>query len=142
MPDETKHGNPTPSGQDRAGRGPQIECAEFEALLSDALDGDLMDKDGRMSAARQESFEAHRRVCAVCGPLFEDVQAGHRWLRALEEVEPPAHLVHNILAATSGARGRRLRGPTAERLRSASGCGSGGIRSSRLWQPLCGSRGL
>ena len=102
MPDETKHGNPTPSGQDRAGRGPQIECAEFEALLSDALDGHLMDKDGRLSATRQESFEAHRRVCAVCGPLFEDVQAGHRWLRALEEVEPPAHLVHNILAATSG----------------------------------------
>jgi hypothetical protein len=97
MPEETKHG---------------IECAEFEALLSAAIDGEaldghlmdgnLMTKDGRMSAARRESFEAHRRVCAVCGPLFEDVQAGHKWLRALEEVEPPTHLVHNILAATSG----------------------------------------
>ncbi len=87
MPEETKHG---------------MECAEFEALVSDALDGDLKDKDGRLSAARRESFEAHRRACAVCGPLFADAQAGRQWLRALDEVEPPAHLVHNILAATSG----------------------------------------
>ena len=80
MPDEIKHG---------------VECTEFEALLSDAL-------EGRLSPARKESFEAHRRVCGVCGPLFADVQAGQQWLRALEQVEPPAHLVHNILAATSG----------------------------------------
>ncbi len=80
MPEETKHG---------------IECSEFEALLSDALEGNL-------TPARKESFEAHRRVCAICGPLFADVQAGQQWLRALEPVEPPVHLVHNILAATSG----------------------------------------
>jgi putative zinc finger protein len=80
MPEETKHG---------------IECSEFEALLSDALEGNL-------TPARQESFEAHRRVCGICGPLFADVQAGQQWLRALEPVEPPVHLVHNILAATSG----------------------------------------
>src|SRR5258708_37803700 len=87
MPGETKHG---------------IECAEFEALLSDALEGQL-------SSARKESFEAHRRVCAICGPLFADVQAGQQWLQALalEPVEPPAHLVHNILAATSGVVSRR-----------------------------------
>src|SRR5208282_2722737 len=82
MPDEFKHG---------------VECTEFEALLSDALDG-----DGQLSPARRESFEAHRRVCAICGPLFADVQAGQQWLRSLEAVEPPAYLVHNILAATSG----------------------------------------
>src|ERR1700687_318432 len=84
MPDETKHG---------------IECNQFETLLSDALDG-----DGQLSAARKESFDAHRRVCAICGPMFAEVQAGRQWLRALamEPVEPPAHLVHNILAATTG----------------------------------------
>ncbi len=84
MPGETKHG---------------IECTEFEALLTDALDG-----DGQLSPARKESFEGHRRVCAICGPLFAEVQAGRQWLRslALEPVEPPAHLVHNILGATSG----------------------------------------
>jgi hypothetical protein len=87
MPEETKHG---------------VECAEFEALLSDALDTDFRDNEGRLSAALRERFEAHRRVCSICGPLFADVQAGQRWLRALEPVEPPVHLVHNILAATSG----------------------------------------
>ena len=92
MPGETKHG---------------IECTEFEALLSDGL-------EGRLSAARKESFEAHRRVCAVCGPLFADVQAGQQWLQALalEPVEPPAHLVHNILAATSGVVSRRAQAAT------------------------------
>ena len=82
MPGETKHG---------------VECAEFEALLSDVIDG-----VGQLSPERRESFEAHRRVCAVCGPLFAEVKAGQQWLRALEPVEPPVHLVHNILAATSG----------------------------------------
>jgi hypothetical protein len=82
MPGETKHG---------------IECTEFETLLSEAMDG-----DGRLSPARMEGFEAHRRVCAVCGPLFADAQAGRQWLRSLEEVESPAYLVHNILAATTG----------------------------------------
>src|ERR1700675_620209 len=84
MPGETKHG---------------IECTEFEALLTDALDG-----DGQLSSAQKESFDAHRRVCEICGPLFAEVQTGRQLLRALalEPVEPPAHLVHNILAATSG----------------------------------------
>ncbi len=102
MPGETKHGTPTPDGQNRAGRGPQLECAEFETLLSEALDG-----DGQLSPGRKESFEAHRRVCAICGPLFADVQAGQRWLRSLEAVEPPVHIVNNILAATSGVVSRR-----------------------------------
>ncbi len=82
MPDERKHG---------------IECTEFETLLSEAMDG-----DGQLSPVRKESFDAHRRVCAICGPLFADAQAGREWLRSLEEVEPPVHLVHNILAATTG----------------------------------------
>jgi hypothetical protein len=93
MPDEFKHG---------------IQCAEFEALLSDALDG-----DGQLSPARKESFEAHRRVCAICGPLFADVQAGQQWLRSLEAVEPPSYLVHNILAATSGVVSTRALAATA-----------------------------
>ena len=99
MPEETKH-------------------EEFEALLSEALDGQL-------SGAPKESFEAHRRVCGICGPLFADVQAGQQWLRSLEPVEPPAYLVRNILAATSGVVSTRplaatpggATTPFAERLR-------------------------
>ena len=96
MPGETKHG---------------MECTEFEALLSDAMDG-----DGRLSPARKESFEAHRRVCAVCGPLLADVQAGQQWLRALalEPAEPPADLVRNILAATSGVVSTRPQAATRD----------------------------
>jgi hypothetical protein len=87
MPGELKHG---------------MECTEFETLLSEVMDG-----DGQLSPARKESFEAHRRVCAVCGPLFAEVQAGREWLRSLEEVAPPVHMVHNILVATSGVESKR-----------------------------------
>lgn len=97
MPDEIKHG---------------IECAEFEALLSQALDGDGQLSSGLTSKDR-ESFEAHRRACAVCGPLFAEVKAGQQWLRSLEAVEPPAYLVHNILAATSGVVSTRAVAATA-----------------------------
>jgi hypothetical protein len=92
MPEETKHG---------------IQCTEFEALLSEAIEGQL-------TGAQKEGFEAHRRACAVCGPLFAEVQAGHQWLRALEQVEPPAHLVHNILAATTGISSTRVLATTPE----------------------------
>ena len=114
MSDETKHGTPTPSGQNPAGRGPQFECAEFEALLNEVLDNDVL--EGGLSPARREGFEAHRRVCGICGPLFADVQAGQQWLRALalEPVEPPVHLVHNILAATSGVLSTRPLTATAD----------------------------
>jgi hypothetical protein len=92
MAGETKHG---------------IECTEFEALVGDAL-------DGLLSSARRESFDAHRRVCSICSPLFAEVQAGREWLRALEVVEPPVHLVHNILAATSGVVSTRARMAAAD----------------------------
>ena len=93
MPGETKHG---------------IECSQFETLLSEALDGQL-------SGSRKQSFEAHGRVCAVCGPLLADAVAGRQWMKSLEEVEPPPHLLHNILASTSGISSTRLRVATPER---------------------------
>ena len=71
-----------------------VLCSQFEAMLSDALDGLLTEDDKR-------AFEAHSRICLVCGPLFAETRQGLLWLRSLEEVEPPANLVHNILAATS-----------------------------------------
>ena len=39
-----------------------MQCTEFDALLSDALDEVL-------SADKLKSFQAHARVGAVCGPL-------------------------------------------------------------------------
>jgi len=72
-----------------------MQCAEFDALLIDALDATL-------TGPKLERFQAHARICAVCGPLFAEVDAGRRWLKALAEVEPPANLMHNILVATTG----------------------------------------
>ncbi len=76
----------------------RMQCAEFEALLAEALDHTL-------NAAEQERFDGHRAACAVCGPLFAEAELGHRWLAALKrlEVEPPARLMENILRATIGA---------------------------------------
>ena len=73
---------------------PELTCAEFDALLSDALDGVL-------GVASQRRVEAHRQRCATCGSLFRETTLGMNWLDSLEDVEAPSNLVHNILAATS-----------------------------------------
>jgi hypothetical protein len=101
MSEETKHGTPTRPGENQGGRQAPMQCAEFEALLTDAI-------EGKLSTADKERFETHRRACAVCGPLFADVEAGRLWLQSLETVEPPVHLVHNILVATTGVVSTRL----------------------------------
>ena len=71
-----------------------LSCVEFDALLADAL-------DGLVSASSQRRFELHREQCPACASLFREAAAGLNWLNALEEIEPPANLVHNILADTT-----------------------------------------
>src|SRR5581483_2763839 len=79
-----------------AGQGHNaMQCTEFDALLSQAIDGTL-------SGDRLTAFEAHGRECKVCGALLQEAEAGRGWLKALEDVEPPAGLVNNILLRTSG----------------------------------------
>src|SRR5512140_2200127 len=70
-------------------------CANFDALLADALDGTL-------SGTKLASFDAHKAECKSCALMFSEAEAGLNWLQELDEVEPPRNLVHNILAATSG----------------------------------------
>ena len=79
-----------------------MTCSEFDALLSEALDGQL-------TGAKRESFDAHERACAICRPLFSEAEAGRQMLKALANIEPPQHLVHNILASTTGIDTARLR---------------------------------
>lgn len=97
MPDHTK---PDHMGSDHTSNG--MQCAEFDGLLSDALDGIL-------TGVRLGQFQAHARTCSTCGPLFAEVEAGRNWLKDLTEVEPPAGLVTNILASTTGVDTQRLR---------------------------------
>ena len=72
----------------------EIQCSQFEALLAEALEGQLPEETRR-------PFEVHCQSCSICGPMLIEAQEGMEWLRSLEELEPPKNLVHNILAATS-----------------------------------------
>src|SRR6202161_2494895 len=87
MPDLTRNG---------------MQCNEFDLLLSDALDGVL-------TGTGLDRFQAHARSCKACGPLLAEAEAGRNWLKGLTEVEPPASLVNNILASTTGIDSQRLR---------------------------------
>jgi hypothetical protein len=80
-----------------------MQCNEFDALLSDAL-------DKMLTGPKAEAFLAHGKTCAVCGPLLAEAEIGKHWLEQLVEVEPPAMMMHNILAATVGIDTARLRG--------------------------------
>ena len=91
MPDHTKNG---------------MQCNEFDLLLTDFMDEVL-------TGAALDRFQAHARTCSACGPLLAEAQAGRNWLKGLTEVEPPASLVNNILAATTGVDTQRLRTPAA-----------------------------
>jgi len=83
-----------------------MECKEFEALVFDALDQNLIQ-------AKSDRFHAHARSCGRCGPMFAEIEAGQHWLKSLQEVEPPANLVKNILVATSGIDSYRLQASAA-----------------------------
>lgn len=76
-----------------------MECSQFEALLVEALDGNL-------TAETQERFAAHRDSCDSCGPMFIEAHEGMSLLNALPDLEPPANLVHNILARTTMAEAK------------------------------------
>ena len=87
-----------------------MQCTEFDALLSQAIDGTL-------AGERLAAFEAHGRDCKVCGPLLQEAEAGRSWLKSLEEVEPPDELVTNILLRTSGVLSAQRRVSLADRVR-------------------------
>ena len=89
----------------------RMQCTEFDALLSQAIDGTL-------AGERLSTFEAHSRDCKLCGPLLQEAEAGHTWLKSLAEVEPPQELVTNVLLRTSGVLTNRQ--GTARRAATAS----------------------
>jgi hypothetical protein len=83
-----------------------LHCAEFDLLLTDALDGVL-------TGSALDRFHDHARSCAACGPLLAEAEAGRNWLKGLTEVEPPASLVTSILASTTGVDSQRLWAPAS-----------------------------
>lgn len=95
MPDQNKFGQ-KPSGNPLTGRG-SLGCDDWEAMLTDALDGQL-------SARDLAAFDAHAAECAGCADLLAHARQGQEWLVYLQgEPEVPAGLVSKILDKTAGA---------------------------------------
>jgi Putative zinc-finger len=95
VPDQNKFGQ-KPDETPKAGRG-TLSCDEWEAMLTDALDGQL-------SARDLAAFDAHAAGCAGCADLLAHARQGQEWLVFLHsEPEVPAGLVNKILDKTAGA---------------------------------------
>ena len=90
MADESKFGQ-------KPGTRRRLSCEEWEALLTDAL-------DGLLPAAEAAAFTAHSETCANCGDLLAHAKQGQEWLGYLHtEPEIPAGLIGKILEQTVGA---------------------------------------
>ena len=99
-----------------------MQCSQFEGMLADALDGIL-------SEEASQAFEGHAVSCPVCGPMLVEAREGMLGLQALEDLEPPKNLVHNILAATSAVEGKEKQAaPQALKPRW----------TAQLWKPIRG----
>ena len=83
------------AGKEDNRQSQKMSCSEFDALLSQAIDGTL-------AGEKLSAFEAHSRECQLCGPLLQEAESGRSWLKSLTEVEPPDELVTNILLQTTG----------------------------------------
>ena len=70
-------------------------CAEFEILLCDAVDGTLRGE-------QQQAFDAHRQSCEACNELAIDVLGVTAFIGRAAVVEPPKELLTKILFETSG----------------------------------------
>ena len=72
-------------------------CAEFEILLCDAVDGTLRGEP-------QRGFDAHRQSCAACNELAADVLGVTAFIERVAVIEPPKELLTRILFETAGGK--------------------------------------
>lgn len=85
-----------------------MDCAQFEILLADAIDGAL-------APELRADFEGHRESCTACAMLAEDAMSAVAFMERAAEIEPPAVLMTKILHATNSGweltlHGKGLRG--------------------------------
>lgn len=74
-------------------------CGEWEALLTDALDGLLQSEE-------EAQFIEHKAACPACAALYDEARKGREWLHFLSpEPEPPEGLLEKILASTGPGHG-------------------------------------
>ena len=86
----------------------EMNCADFEILLADHIDGNLR-------ADRKSAFARHRETCAGCGALTADVEVAMDFMERAAEPEMPPVVLSKILQATNSGwelslRGKGLRG--------------------------------
>ena len=79
-----------------------MNCADFEILLCDYLDGAL-------DADRRAELEQHQQSCALCAALAADVRSAMGLMERAAVLEPPAELLTRILHIVPGnnAAGKR-----------------------------------
>lgn len=85
-----------------------INCAEFEVLLADSLDGALA-LPGRERDRRE--FEQHLKSCEACAAMAEEVRSALAFMEVAAAPEPPQELVGKILHATNSGWQLKLRSP-------------------------------
>jgi anti-sigma factor RsiW len=76
-----------------------MNCAEFESILADYLDGILPD-------AGQASVEEHLSACSACREFMTDVNGGLNVLRLSQPVEVPGELITRIAYLAPRGRSR------------------------------------
>ncbi len=81
-----------------------MNCADFEILLCDHLDGTL-------AAGAKAEFEAHLAQCTGCAEMAQDVRAAVGFMERAAEVEPPPELLTRILFDLPSAHHARARQP-------------------------------
>lgn len=77
-----------------------MNCTDFEALLSDYLDGTL-------NAADSSALEQHAATCVTCREFMQDVAGAVRFVRRVEPVVPPPNLITHIAFYAPTSRIRR-----------------------------------
>ncbi len=77
-----------------------MNCADFEILLCDYLDGTL-DRE------RRGEFERHMQTCPSCAELTADVRSAMSLVERSAAVEPPAELLTRILHVIPGNNAAR-----------------------------------
>ena len=75
-----------------------MNCAEFEVLLADFMDGTL-NVSGR--EAERASFAQHWETCEDCAALAGEVQSALSFMEMAAEPEMPQPLIGKILHATN-----------------------------------------
>jgi anti-sigma factor RsiW len=76
-----------------------MNCAEFESVLADYLDGTL-------SGAARASVEEHISACGACREFMADVNGGLGLLRQSEPVAAPGELITRIAYLAPRGRSR------------------------------------